>query len=228
MRPKGTEVIWKQNLIQREEKYHYRLPPSSVPLSLYLQEPHQTQRDRKETPGGTPQRWQHTHRDGDLTLSSTTGVLLLDKSAWKRLDSQERLHGKSSRQLFLTHSTSARTPGLISWYRLFRGERARRRERGRMRRRKKKTEIQTANQTFLCHIVSQSFSQSFSQLTLQWCHGCHYDKAYGPVVWLDVGHCPNQHYIHGRKGKADSQLLKSLFMPICWSLVVLQPVSTPA
>lgn len=138
MRPKGTEVIWKQNLIQREEKYHYRLPPSSVPLSLYLQEPHQTQRDRKETPGGTPQRWQHTHRDGDLTLSSTTGVLLLDKSAWKRLDSQERLHGKSSRQLFLTHSTSARTPGLISWYRLFRGERARRRERGRMRRRKKK------------------------------------------------------------------------------------------
>lgn len=55
------------------------LTPS--PLSACLQQPHQTQQDRKETHRGRPQRAPHTHRD--LTLSSTTGALLRDKYALK-------------------------------------------------------------------------------------------------------------------------------------------------
>lgn len=107
--------------------------------------------------------------------------------------------------LFLTHPTSVSTPGLFPSWACFEEDGEREAE-------KKRREIQTANQTVLCwshgHRVSQSLSQSFSQLTLQWCHGCHHDKAHDPVVWLDVGCCPNQRYIHGReKENKDSSLL---------------------
>lgn len=72
-------------------------------LSACLQQPHQTQQDRKETHRGRPQRAQHTDRD--LTLSSTTGALLQDKYALKHQHSQESLRGNSLQPLTLIPHT---------------------------------------------------------------------------------------------------------------------------
>lgn len=82
-----------------------RLSGESTPslLSACLQQPHQTQQDRKETHRGRPQRAQHTDRD--LTLSSTTGALLRDKYALKHQHSQESLRGNSLQPLTLIPHT---------------------------------------------------------------------------------------------------------------------------
>lgn len=57
----------------------------SLPLSVDLQESHHTQRDRKETRRGRPQKSQHTHRETKPSLwAALTGILLWDKSAWKQ------------------------------------------------------------------------------------------------------------------------------------------------
>lgn len=144
-----------------------RLSGESTPslLSACLQQPHQTQQDRKETHRGRPQRAQHTDRD--LTLSSTTGALLQDKYALKHQHSQESLRGNSLQPLTLIpHTPNICIQHLDSFLvELVLKKMVRERQK------KKRREIQTANQSVLCwshgHRVSQSLSQSFSQLTLQ-------------------------------------------------------------